>query len=197
MPRFLVQSSEGEAAQAPNEPSLQGAIRCDLPSRHRASEPLLPSATGRPVRCRGGHDESKVVDPLERTAEWKAGKVPETYPFGVDAESLSYCLGRERPLPCAGRVRSPLFLVWGERRLSSGCSRIGSASRRTGLECQSTGNNSVDAGSIRTRRHMSSTSQLISLVASSLSTCAEWLPPNPHRSDLMPRMLKFNRLSNH
>jgi hypothetical protein len=28
-------------------------------------------------------DETAAVEPLGRTAEWKAGEVPETFPFGV------------------------------------------------------------------------------------------------------------------
>jgi erythromycin esterase-like protein len=28
-------------------------------------------------------DKSRAVEPLERTAEWEVGEVPETYPFGV------------------------------------------------------------------------------------------------------------------
>jgi hypothetical protein len=28
-------------------------------------------------------DETHAVEPLERTSEWEAGELPETYPFGV------------------------------------------------------------------------------------------------------------------
>ena len=28
-------------------------------------------------------DETRAVEPLERSAEWDRGEVPETYPFGV------------------------------------------------------------------------------------------------------------------
>jgi len=28
-------------------------------------------------------DETRAVEPLERTAEWEAGEVRETFPFGV------------------------------------------------------------------------------------------------------------------
>ena len=28
-------------------------------------------------------DETRAVEPLERTAEWEAGEAPETFPFGV------------------------------------------------------------------------------------------------------------------
>ena len=28
-------------------------------------------------------DETRAVEPLERTAEWDAGEVPETFPFGM------------------------------------------------------------------------------------------------------------------
>jgi len=28
-------------------------------------------------------DETRAVEPFERTAEWEAGEVPETFPFGV------------------------------------------------------------------------------------------------------------------
>jgi erythromycin esterase-like protein len=29
------------------------------------------------------YDETRAVEPLERTAEWEAGELPETFPFGV------------------------------------------------------------------------------------------------------------------
>jgi erythromycin esterase-like protein len=28
-------------------------------------------------------DETRAVEPLERTGEWEKGEVPETFPFGV------------------------------------------------------------------------------------------------------------------
>jgi hypothetical protein len=28
-------------------------------------------------------DETRALEPLERTAQWDAGEVPETFPFGV------------------------------------------------------------------------------------------------------------------
>ena len=28
-------------------------------------------------------DETRAVEPLERTAEWETGEAPETYPFAV------------------------------------------------------------------------------------------------------------------
>jgi hypothetical protein len=28
-------------------------------------------------------DETRAVEPLERTARWEEGEVPETYPFAV------------------------------------------------------------------------------------------------------------------
>jgi len=28
-------------------------------------------------------DETRAVEPLERTAEWEAGEVPETFPTGI------------------------------------------------------------------------------------------------------------------
>jgi erythromycin esterase-like protein len=71
-----------------------------LPSRLRGAR--LERAIGviyRPQTERGSHyfharladqfdavlhfDETQAVDPLERTAEWEAGEVPETYPFAV------------------------------------------------------------------------------------------------------------------
>ena len=29
------------------------------------------------------YDETRAVEPLERTAEWETGEVPETYPSAV------------------------------------------------------------------------------------------------------------------
>jgi hypothetical protein len=28
-------------------------------------------------------DETRALEPLERTSEWEAGELPETYPWGV------------------------------------------------------------------------------------------------------------------
>ena len=69
--------------------------------RSALSEPLLERAIGviyRPETERQSHyfyarvsqqfdalihiDETRAVEPLERTTEWEAGEVPETFPSG-------------------------------------------------------------------------------------------------------------------
>jgi erythromycin esterase-like protein len=77
-------------------------LRCRGEAEKALSDPRLERAIGviyRPDTERYSHyfharlaeqfdavlhfDESQAVEPLERTAEWEAGEVPETFPFGV------------------------------------------------------------------------------------------------------------------
>ena len=76
--------------------------RDDAGARHALREPRLERAIGviyRPETERMSHyfrarlteqfdavlhfDETRAVEPLEYTAEWEAGEVPETFPFAV------------------------------------------------------------------------------------------------------------------
>ena len=34
-------------------------------------------------------DQTRAVEPLERTARWEAGELPETYPYGLRLQALS------------------------------------------------------------------------------------------------------------
>jgi erythromycin esterase-like protein len=83
LPRFLLAWKEGDRARGLRDSRLERAI----------------GVIYRPETERGSHyfrarlqdqfdavlhfDETRAVEPLERTARWEAGEVPETFPFAV------------------------------------------------------------------------------------------------------------------
>jgi hypothetical protein len=86
-------------------PKFRLTLRGDVAGRHTADalrEPMFERAIGviyRPETERQSHyfqarladqfdavihfDETRAVEPLERTVEWESGEVPETFPTGV------------------------------------------------------------------------------------------------------------------
>ena len=81
IPNFLLRlSKREEATGALREPRLERAIGVIyLPRSERASHyfhALLPDQFDVVLH----YDETRAVEPLERTAEWETGEVPETYP---------------------------------------------------------------------------------------------------------------------
>jgi erythromycin esterase-like protein len=83
MARFLLRLGDGDAAQALNDPRLQRAIgviyRPETERQSHYFHARLASQFDAVVHF----DETRAVEPLERTAGWEAGEVPETFPFGV------------------------------------------------------------------------------------------------------------------
>jgi erythromycin esterase-like protein len=82
--RFLLIWREGDAAtEGFREPKLERAIGVIyLPKTERQShyfEARLRDQFDAVVHF----DETRAVEPLERTAEWERGEVPETFPFAV------------------------------------------------------------------------------------------------------------------
>jgi Erythromycin esterase len=81
--RFPAQLGEGDTmTEGLSAPELERAIGViNLPDTERLSHYFLArlpaSLTPRYF------DERWAVEPLERTAKWEAGEVPETFPFGV------------------------------------------------------------------------------------------------------------------
>jgi erythromycin esterase-like protein len=81
--RFLLPCRDGEAAQALSDPRLERAIgviyRPDTERYSHYFHARLPEQFDAVLHF----DETRAVEPLERTAEWEVGEVPETFPFGV------------------------------------------------------------------------------------------------------------------
>jgi erythromycin esterase-like protein len=82
VPKFLLNLRENnEAVELLRKPRLQRAIGVIyLPQTERYShyfETILPHQFDVMIHL----DETRAVEPLEPTSEWKAGELPETYPF--------------------------------------------------------------------------------------------------------------------
>ena len=82
--RFLLALRDGgEAAAALNEPRLERAIGVIYrPETERQSHYFyarLPAQFDAVLHF----DETRAVEPLERTAGWETGEVPETFPSGM------------------------------------------------------------------------------------------------------------------
>ena len=81
--RFLLRCRDGEAAQALSDPRLERAIGVIYrPDTERYSH-YFHARLSEQFDAVLHFDETKAVEPLERTAEWEAREVPETFPFGV------------------------------------------------------------------------------------------------------------------
>jgi erythromycin esterase-like protein len=81
--RFLLRCRDGEAAEALSDPRLERAIGVIYrPDTERYSH-YFHARLSEQFDAVLHFDETKAVEPLERTAEWEAGEVPETFPFGV------------------------------------------------------------------------------------------------------------------
>ena len=84
IPRCLLPlRTDLELASALAAPRLERAIGVlYLPESERASH-YFRARLSEQFDAVLHFDETKAVEPLERTAEWEAGEVPETFPFGV------------------------------------------------------------------------------------------------------------------
>jgi erythromycin esterase-like protein len=84
LPRFLLTRREGDPMPEDlRGPKLERAIGVIYrPETERTSHYFharLPDQFDAVLHF----DETRAVEPLERTAQWDAGEVPETFPFGV------------------------------------------------------------------------------------------------------------------
>jgi erythromycin esterase-like protein len=84
IPRFLLTFGGTDHARAAlREPMLERAIGVIYrPETERAShyfQAHLSAQFDAVLHC----DETRAVEPLERTSEWEAGEVPETFPTGI------------------------------------------------------------------------------------------------------------------
>jgi erythromycin esterase-like protein len=81
--RFLLSLRDGAAVEGLGEPHLERAIGVIYrPETERQSHYFyarLPAQFDAVLHF----DETRAVEPLERTARWEKGEVPETFPYGV------------------------------------------------------------------------------------------------------------------
>jgi erythromycin esterase-like protein len=82
-PRFFLDLVSGDAAQALAEPRLERAIGVIYrPETERASHYFFAHLAGQ-FDAVIHIDETRAVEPLERTAGWEVGEPPETYPSAL------------------------------------------------------------------------------------------------------------------
>jgi erythromycin esterase-like protein len=80
---FLLRCRDGEAAPALSDSRLERAIGVIYrPDTERHSH-YFHARLSAQFDALLYFDETQAVEPLERTAEWEAGEVPETFPCGV------------------------------------------------------------------------------------------------------------------
>jgi Erythromycin esterase homolog len=82
--RFMLPlSGEGTARSALSEPMLERAIgviyRPETERHSHYFRTLLPDQFDAVIHI----NETRAVEPLERTSEWEKGEAPETFPMGV------------------------------------------------------------------------------------------------------------------
>jgi erythromycin esterase-like protein len=84
LPRFLLTfRNTDHAATALHEPMLERAIGVIYrPETERASH-YFQARLSAQFDAVLHFDETRAVEPLERTVEWEAGEVPETFPTGI------------------------------------------------------------------------------------------------------------------
>ncbi len=82
-PRFVLDLLSGDAAQALAEPRLERAIGVIYrPETERQSHYFFAHMAGQ-FDAVVHIDETRAVEPLERSAGWEAGEPPETYPSAL------------------------------------------------------------------------------------------------------------------
>jgi erythromycin esterase-like protein len=84
LPRFLLTLRDGgSVVQALRQPRLERAIGVIyLPQSERISHYFnarLPDQFDAVIHF----DETRALEPLERTSHWETGEAPETYPFAI------------------------------------------------------------------------------------------------------------------
>jgi erythromycin esterase-like protein len=83
VPRFLLRCGDDRARDALNDARLERAIGVIYrPETERPSH-YFYARLAEQFDLMLHFDETRAVEPFERTAIWEAGEVPETFPFGV------------------------------------------------------------------------------------------------------------------
>ncbi|MGZ5337677.1 MAG: erythromycin esterase family protein [Solirubrobacterales bacterium] len=81
--RFLLRFARGEAASALREPRLERAIGVIYRPETERQSHYFNSQIGSQFDAVIHIDETRAVEPLERTAGWELGEPPETYPSAL------------------------------------------------------------------------------------------------------------------
>ena len=84
LPRFLLMLGDGDdALRELRQPRLERAIGVIyLPETERISH-YFDARLAEQFDAVLHFDETQAVEPLERTAEWERGRLPETFPSGI------------------------------------------------------------------------------------------------------------------
>ena len=84
IPRFMLALRDGgRGAEGLREPRLERAIGVIyLPETERVSH-YFYARLAEQFDAVLHFDETRAVEPLERSARWETGEVPETYPSGI------------------------------------------------------------------------------------------------------------------
>jgi erythromycin esterase-like protein len=83
LPRFLLPlRDDGTAAQGLRRPRLERAIGVIYRPRTERMSHYFHARLPKQFDAVLHIDETRAVEPLERTAEWETGEAPETFPFG-------------------------------------------------------------------------------------------------------------------
>ncbi len=84
IPRFLLTfRGEQQIAHALREPMLERAIGVIYRSETERQSHYFHARLSEQFDAVLHFDETRAVEPLERTAEWETGEVPETFPTGI------------------------------------------------------------------------------------------------------------------
>jgi erythromycin esterase-like protein len=82
--RFLLLMREGSPlSDALREPMLERAIGVIYRPQTERQSHYFQSSLSRQFDAVIHIDETRAVEPLERSVEWEAGEVMETYPSGI------------------------------------------------------------------------------------------------------------------
>lgn len=84
MPRFLLTlRNDRQTADALGEPMLERAIGVIYKPETERQSHYFRARLSNQFDAVIHFDETRAVEPLERTTEWEAGEVPETFPTGI------------------------------------------------------------------------------------------------------------------
>ena len=84
IPRFLMTlRSDRHAADALRPPMLERAIGVIYKPETERQSHYFRARLSDQFDAVIHFDETRAVEPLERTTEWEAGEVPETFPTGI------------------------------------------------------------------------------------------------------------------
>ena len=85
IPRFLLTfgSKTGQLAASLREPLLERAIGVIYRPETERQSHYVPARLSEQFDAVVHFDETRAVEPLERSSDWEVGEVPETFPSGI------------------------------------------------------------------------------------------------------------------